>query len=232
MPRKLALALSSLALLLLLSTGAQADPLVINSTSQGWYMDNGQHNGGSSTNNYFVGAASGTVFRNYFVFDLTFVGGVTSAQLRLHRPGNVDLDTDPSETYVLYAVQDPSALGTLTGTDIFQDLGSGTVYATITLPTPVSFDSEFVIIDLNAEALAAIQSAQGTGLFAIGGAITTLRMPPSPIGSEGLFGMSQGFSAQLITNGQALPTPEPATMILLATGLAGVAAGARKRRKA
>jgi hypothetical protein len=231
MPRTLALALPSLALLLVLSSAAHADPLVLNSAGQGWYTDAGANNGASNTNNYFVGASSGTVHRNYFVFDLSSVGGITSAQLRLFRPGNSVLDVDPSETYVLYAVQDPSVLGRQQGVDIFEDLGSGPVYATITLPTPTFFGSSFVIFDLNDEALAAIQSAQGTGLFAIGGAVTTLRQPLRPF-SEGLFGQSGGVSAQLITNGQQLPVPEPATMILLATGLAGVAARVRKRRKA
>ena len=231
MPRTLSFALASLALLLVLSSAAHADPLVLNSARQGWYTDTGANNGASSTNNYFVGSSSGTVLRNYFAFDLSSVGGITSAQLRLFRPGYSVLDVDASETYVLYAVQDPSVLGRQQGVGIFEDLGSGTIYATITLPTPTFFLGDFVIIDLNAEALAAIQSAQGTGLFAIGGAVTTLRQPPRPF-SEGLFGGSGGVSAQLITNGQMLPVPEPATMILLATGLAGVAAKVRKRRKA
>jgi hypothetical protein len=131
---------------------------------------------------------------------------------------------------VLYAVQNPGVLGTQQGVSIYDDLGSGTVYAQITVPTPISYNSEFLIIDLNAEALAAIQSSSG-GLFAIGGAITTLRTPTVPVGHEGLFGGSSGHNAQLLINGQTVPTPEPATLLLLGTGLAGIAAKVRRRRK-
>lgn len=238
MPRKFALALSSLALIFLLSAGAQADPLVVNSSAQGWYTSTGTNNGvalpnqPNNANNYFVGAASGEVLRNYFVFDLTYITGVTgSAQLRIYLPGDVNLTADPSETYVLYAVQNPGVLGTQTGVSIYDDLGSGTVYAQITVPTPIAFNSSILTIDLNAEALAAIQSSSG-GLFAIGGAITTLRNPTVPVGHEGLFGGSFGRNAQLLINGQTVPTPEPATMLLLATGLAGVAAKFRRARRA
>jgi hypothetical protein len=234
MPRKLVLTLCSLGLLLALSAVAKADPLVLSSSAQGWYKNDGTNNGVApvnqpAANNYFVGASSGQVLRNYFVFDLTYVTGITSAQLRLFRPGDSRLGSDPSETYVLYAVQqNPAVLGTQAGVAIYDDLGSGTVYAEITLPTPNFFGNSFVTIDLNAEALAAIQSSSG-GLFAIGGAVTTLRTPTVQFGSEGLFGGSFGTAAQLLVNGQTVPTPEPATMLLLATGVGGLLAAKVRR---
>lgn len=229
MPTKPILALASLALLLLLSAGAKADPLAISAVNRGWYTNTGTHNGVSSNNNYFVGVASGEVFRNYFVFDLTYVTGVTgSAQLRIFRPGDSNLSADASETYVLYAVQNPAALGLQTGVSIYDDLGSGTVYAEITVPTPTFFGPDFLLIDLNAEAVAAIQNSSG-GLFAIGGAITTLRNPTIQVGHEGLFAASFANSTQLLINGQTIPTPEPATMLLLATGMAGLIAAKVRR---
>lgn len=231
MPRLLALALFFLTLLFL-PTETKADAIVLNSIQQGWYANNGTNNGVSNTpNNYFVGAASGEVYRNYFVFDLTYVTAITSAQLRIYSPGDSNLSADPFETYVLYDVRTPAAqLGRVTGVPIYDDLGSGTVFASRDVPTPQFYLGEFMTFSLNENALSAIQGSNG--LFAIGGAITTLRFPIIPVGHEGLFPGSQGLSVQLIIQGQQLPTPEPGTLLLLGSGLVGTAIGIRKRQRA
>lgn len=220
-------------LLILVSVPAvtKADSIVLNSTQQGWYSNNGNNNGVSNTNNYFAGASSGGVYRNYFVFDLTYIKDVTSVQLRLYKTGDSNLTADPSETYALYDVQTPAELlGRTDGVSIFDDLGSGPVFASATFLTPPFYDGEFVTFNLGSDAIAAIQ--RSGGLFAIGGAITTLRSPVVVNGSEGLFGGSQGRSAELIVNGRQVPTPEPGTFLLLGSGLAGVAASVCRRRQA
>jgi hypothetical protein len=213
-------------------TEAKADTIVLNAFQQGFYRNDGLNNGVFGTpNNYFVGYTNGGVYRNYFAFELASVRDVTSAQLRIYRPGDSDLDTDAFETYVLYDVlTPPELLGHVGGVSIFDDLGSGTVYASENVPTPNFFDGGYMTINLNADAIAALQGGQ---LFAIGGAITTLRFP-APIGSEGLFGGSQGIYAQLILEGRRVevPIPEPATLLLLGSGLAGVGTRIRKRRRA
>jgi hypothetical protein len=233
-PRPLALfALALFALPLLAPSEARADTIVLNAVQQGWYTDDGANNGvptnPSIPNNYFVGASGGQVHHNYFVFDLTYVTGVTSARIVIPRASSGSV-RDDSETYVLYDVLTPAAqLGTASGVSIFNDLGSGTVYASAVVPTPF-FSPDPVIIELNAAALAAIQ-ANG-GLFAIGGAVTTLRSPAVLLGSEGLFSGSAGNVVQLIVEGQQVPVPEPATLLLLGSGLAGVALRISKKRRA
>src|SRR5215213_3471881 len=114
MPRPLALALLSLSLLFLLPARADADTVVIAASRQGWYSDDGDTNGGLfyAANNYFVGASSGSEYRNYFVFDLGVVRDVTSAKLRIYTPGDSNLDTDAFETYVL---SDVTTAGDLLG---------------------------------------------------------------------------------------------------------------------
>jgi hypothetical protein len=206
----------------------KADQIVLNSVQQGWYTNTGTTNAFSFTpNNYFVGAAGGQGYRNYFVFSLTYVTAITNAQLRIERSSDINLDTDAFETYVLYDVQtDAGVLGHVDGVPIYDDLGSGTVFASVNVPTPRVLQPEILTINLNADALAAIQS--NGGWFAIGGAVTTLRSPFVPISYEGLFAFS-GPSVQLIVEGQQVPVPEPATMALLASGLAAVAIRLRRR---
>lgn len=170
------------------------------------------------------------MYRNYFVFNLTFIADITSARLRILQPGNVDLNSDPSETYVLYDVQTPAGLlGQVESASIFDDLGTGTVFGSVEVATPLSSPPRFIDIDLNADALAAMQ---GSRLFGIGGAIITLRTPPFGTGGDHLFGSSGDVAIQLILEGRQVPIPEPATLLLLGPGLAGVAAVVRRRRRA
>lgn len=221
---------SSLLLILCcgLSIIAQADTITIQAMQTGWYRSDGLNNGVPSVglNSYFVGRTfSREVYRNYFVFNLTYITGVTSAELRIYNiNGSSVLDHDPSENYTIYNVATPALdLGGANSVAVYDDLGSGTIYGSIDVP--YSFEANYVVLNLNAAAIQAIQ--QNGGLFAIGGAITTL---DRSFGPEALFagGMAD---VTLTVQGQHVPVPEPATLLLLGTGLLGAATRLRRKRR-
>ena len=191
-----------------------AQAVVISHTDSGWYNDLGNHTPGNE--NYIAGLCSncgGPVFRNWFVFDLTGLGTVTSAILRL--------DTVVVETTGTYSLWDVlTGIGTLraggTGlTGIYDDLGMGDAFGSIGINA--NQDNQIIDIQLNAAALASINSA--SGLWAIGGSYASALSVffNSHIGNP---------TRELIVETRV---PEPGTLALLGIGLLGM--GLSRRRK-
>ena len=90
----------------------------------------------------------------------------------------------------------------------------GTISGTIALPPVGGVATNFFIFSITG----------GTGLFA--GATGTLSGPGTLTFIPGGFNLTNTFSGTITT------VPEPTTLLLLGTGLAGVATKMRKRRKA
>ncbi len=163
----------ALAVVLLACSAGQlrAETIRIEFTDSGWYVQDGLHI--ATIKNYLAGRSTGNVtLHNYFVFDLAGVTDpIVGAELRLFNPENGF--TGAPRDYTLFDVSTP--IPTLSashpqrdpeGIAIFNDLGSGTVYGSRGMSE--ADNNTIITIDLNADALAALNAARG-GQFALGG---------------------------------------------------------------
>ncbi len=231
---------ASLAVLSLLLVGVvQAESLTIEAKDMGYYskttmptMTTVSH---VPDNQYYIagklweessGVSYTVEYRNFFVFDLSSVADatITSAKLSL----NTLWTSEGTETFELYNVSTSVSELTTPPSDsdarnvIFNDLAEGTVYAT---ESRLFGSGDDIKITLNGDFRVAAGSANG--LFAIGGALTTL---------------SDSTNNQFVFDARDLPlptptltvefvksVPEPGTFVLLLVGAAATLAFSRKR---
>lgn len=157
-------------------------PFTAEVRNQGWWSP---EEGNSDTNDrYFVGTTEGTVFRNFFTFDISSLPTepIVSATLELKRFNSTAVN--PTETLNLFDVStDARTLNSNTRADaaIFNDLGTGLSYGTFEVSTSFDYNpTEVLSFSLNSAAIADIQSARNAGqqFFSIGGSL--LNLPPGP----------------------------------------------------
>lgn len=216
---------SRLCVVVALASGVPASAATIDATDSGWYNASGTHV--AQNDNYIVGAGNGTLYHNFFVFDLTGVTDlVVSASLQLYNPDNAlpalkgYISPDATETYALYDVS--TAIGTVqasnagaAGQAVYNDLGSGLEFGQVVVSA--ADNGSIVSVVLNDDGLAALNAARG-GQFALGGALTTL----GGASTEYLFGFSMSIGnpevRQLVMETSAVP--EPGVLLLLGPALA------------
>lgn len=201
---------------------APAATVTFNASSQGWVNipDGTGPNANYIVGNCGLGDCGSGEYRNYFSFSISGISGtITSAVLSLDTYG-LSLAQSPSITYQV------TSLG---GTFGFADLGTGTLYGSRTYSGADSF--EVLPITLNQAAMSAISAASG-GTFSLGGRISSGVTFGAEEPNQLIFGGSDSGVPQLIVNysegNGPVETPEPASIVLAAAGLLGLAARSRR----
>ena len=207
--------------------------VTVSAFDNGWYDSSGNHTP-SNTNIAVSDATSAPGYKHFFAFDLgSYSGTVTMAALHVIGGNGFFVGTDAFEDYAIYdfggSIDD--LLSGAGGTSAYSDLGSGTAYNSITLPTTSSTSGSGLVampdltLFLPAAALSDINAAiaGSDSRFVIGGSSSTLTA-----GQVMWHSSSLAVAAELVltfsTGGgsgdqDSSPVPAPGALPLLAAGL-------------
>ena len=211
-----------------LATAMQSSALTISATERGSYTYAGFFGTGGSgyaDGNNLTGSYHDGEYRSFFNFDLSSISDpITSATLNISTYGSSPATIETLGIFD-YTGSISDLIGNTGGVAAFTDLGTGTLYGSGSASTDATIGT--MSIAFNAGGLSDMNAAIG-GYFAVGGAPTSL----SGSYNEFLFGSSMGAPLTLFElEFSTMPAPEPATMLLLGSGLIGLAGLRRKFRK-
>jgi hypothetical protein len=149
----------------------------IQATQTGWFNQEGTHE--ANNNNYFVGNFGGNFeLRNFFSFDARGVFNTAWLEIGNDPSSGFNPGAGTSVTWTLYdlATTIDTSLQ-YSDVSIFNDLGTGTVYGSVTVSGPTSL----VKVSLNNAGLAALNAAANAGTaFNVGGSLSFSDVVPEP----------------------------------------------------
>ena len=225
----------------ILSSYTQAETIALDVFDQGAYNSGfgfdshfpNETKAGTGQTTYIRSDNPGAVYRHFhnafFVFDLTsIIDNVYSANLEIELH---DYNSrDASESIVLYDVTTPIDVLVAGGRHLWNpigiDLETGNEYGSATIrQTDIA---SIISIQLSDTAIFDLNSSFG-GFFAVGVHSTTSDNPqPGLYNTDYISFGEQGDGVQQLVL-ETTPVPEPSTLILLGTGLLGLAGWGRKK---
>lgn len=212
-------------------TGAASAQQTINSSDNGWYLDNGVH--GPTNTNTYSGEFQSQLYRGFWQFDLTGLVPASSISITfLGNNGTFETDTG-SETIALFDFTGSVAtlLNGTGGLAAYNDLGTGSLLGGHTITAADGSRMPEFTVALSSAFVSQFNSALGSSdpRIALGAASQTALIGGAWDGFWIASGVTPAARLNITTGAAAVPEPESWAMMLL--GFAAIGFAHRRRAK-